>query len=403
MKISIYALLILPKIPITSNAGILIGELLLLVTIPFNFLRKIRINSEFVVLLLFLTYTYTISSLLSGIFLDIFPLESILFFFRVLIYSELFIFFSNLKVKNLNQIYIDYFYKPYILNFSLSFIIFLTEFIIKKPSIMDMLWGYQVGFRLIPITGLSLDIFSENILPLSVIGGGSANMIFAFSLINLLISFYLNKAKFHLVFIIAMIYTFLSMTRGGTLTLFIFIFYVLVSKKAKLKDKIRIILMFILLLVIILTLIEFMNFPNIFDRIFNTLDNGTLDASSMGRIKNYKDFFYSWISNFRYIIFGMGNDSSLYLQINGHSLIESYYLQVLFGSGLIGIIILLYYFYIVYKKSHFNKSYKILFTYLLIQSIINWSITGGDFLSPINLFILFSIMGIKNNYKIRSD
>ena len=184
------------------------------------------------------------------------------------------------------------------------------------------------------------------------------------------------------------------------LTLIFFIFFVfLFSKKITMKNKFIIFLIIIITIIIFNFLFENYNLPNVFERIFSTIENGNLDPSSKGRIENYKDFFKVWANSPFSILFGIGNDQEIYQNLVNRNLIESFYLQVLFGTGIIGCLILLYYYYNIYFKSKNNIEYKILITYIIFQSFINWSVTGGDFLSPINIFLFFSIMGIHESRK----
>ena len=83
IEFSIYALFLLPKIPLTENSGILIGELMLLIGFIFNFYKPIRLQKELVLYILFVFYLYILSSLTSGLFIGVFPIEALLFFFQV--------------------------------------------------------------------------------------------------------------------------------------------------------------------------------------------------------------------------------------------------------------------------------------------------------------------------------
>ena len=400
IEFSIYALFLLPKIPLTENSGILIGELMLLIGFIFNFYKPIRLQKELVLYILFVFYLYILSSLTSGLFIGVFPIEALLFFFRFLIFIEIYKFFER-KSSHLSyhDLFLKYFYYPFLFNFFISFMIFIIEFLHKNPSFSEIMWGYEVGFRLIPITGLAINFSSINIIPLNVVGGGSANVIFAFTFFNLIFSYYLNY-KFKIVLLISIIYVMLSLSRGSMLTLIFFIFFVfLFSKKITMKNKFIIFLIIIITIIIFNFLFENYNLPNVFERIFSTIENGNLDPSSKGRIENYKDFFKVWANSPFSILFGIGNDQEIYQNLVNRNLIESFYLQVLFGTGIIGCLILLYYYYNIYFKSKNNIEYKILITYIIFQSFINWSVTGGDFLSPINIFLFFSIMGIHESRK----
>ena len=381
-----WAYLIFPKIICGANSGILLGELIILILfIKFCYKRKINWNVSFVmiILLLFSVYHYIFSNLINSINVS-YGLFWFLYFVKFLLVFFIYIYVKNFNTLNSNEMLKKYIINPFIIITIVSVVIYLIYFFLNKPNAQDILWGYSLGFRLIPVFGVGIDL--QKIL-LKPIGGGSGNLLGTYSIIILIIASNKIKSqkKIIIIFTILVALQFLSMSRGSLLTIAVYFFWFLLFKKKKYFTLIFISVAILFFCFLYKDEIFFLR------RIINTVQNGELDRSSWGRIQNYIDGYYEWSKNIITILFGIGNDSIILQEKIEWSLIESFILGTLYSDGIIGIGIYVTMFIQITINRKKNMYSQILFEYVFFCTLIQWSITGGDFWGPVNLYLLVII------------
>lgn len=342
-----------------------------------------------IALYIFLFYFILISSIIQCFSVNQFSIFSIIYFCKLIIYIEIYFYFKKLKFEQGIKILL----KGYIAFSILSLFIFLYFFYKKIPNAEEILWHYEVGNRLIPIFGLNLRLEYPFF---SIANGGSGNLIGTYS--SFILLFCMNmKCKNLYKFIISMyilIISFLSVSRGTIISIIIIFIYSFFYKIKISKLKKIMIGLFI-----ICSIIYFLNETYIGQMILRRLvetinvKNNTLDASSRGRLANYKDFFEVWISQLKYILFGMGFDRNILKIYTGRGFVESFIMQLVFSSGILGVILFCIFIYRIFKLKNniFEKSLK---EYLIINIFFNWLIVGGDFTGPVNMFILNAVLGL---------
>ena len=91
----------------------------------------------------------------------------------------------------------------------------------------------------------------------------------------------------------------------------------------------------------------------------------------------------------------LGFDDNILFNVTKWTLVESFYLSLLFSGGLISFILFIFFGFKLYNQRKRNSWLSILFYFILLNSIINWSITGSDILSVVGLFpiIFLSTIG----------
>jgi O-antigen ligase len=143
---------------------------------------------------------------------------------------------------------------------------------------------------------------------------GSANLLSGWALAILILNFNFEKRKNTvLIVLIAITVILLSVSRGGFLTMVIFLVYVF-FKEFNFKISVKplfIGVFFLLLLLTYFLLSQKFPLPNIFERLTNTYDSGTLDSSSQLRLDKYAGLYDVWHQKLRYIVMGFGFDEEI--------------------------------------------------------------------------------------------
>lgn len=389
--------LLFPKILVWGHWGVLIGEIVLTLYLISYFTKRefIKINSGVLAYYAFTGYFVLLSSLVAGFFFSYIPIHAIFYFTRLVLYLALFLWaveYSN-KINSEELILRKVFNRPFSIHFIISFLIMIVYYSTHSPTTHEILWVFQVGIRMIPLAGLVIDFDSFMFLKAL---SGSANLLAGWALAILILNFNTEKRKERAQIVVLAIATvLLSVSRGGFLTIVLYLMYIF-FKDFNFKVSTRSFLIGAAFLAVLLAYFSFSKetpLPNIFDRLTNTYESGTLDASSQGRLDKYTVLYNAWHQKLRYIIFGMGFDEETRYLAANEIVIDSFFLEVLFCGGIIGIIIFPIFYLYSFLKRRKNIWYKSLFEFLIFQSIISWSVTGGDFLAPHATFIFMTFMG----------
>lgn len=380
--------LVFPKITLGGHSGVLIGEIILILLLLKSVLFsqfQFRLNTE-LKLIIFLAFYYFIISNIHFYTVNV-TFGGALFFckiFLILLGYSLIESSGYSSRENLFRLII----KPYFLMGIASFIIYVGYKVVLNPSVGEILWGYSLGARLIPTFGLGIDLTAIGLAP---VGGGSGNLLGSFSLIALIIILDTNNVKHKKLLVSAIfIFVFLALSRGVLITLILYCIYYFLFKKQKF-----IYFLFMVFIVIAVAVI-WGDQISLVNRISDTVTSKGLDPSSMARIINYVDGFNAWFSTSYNIIFGIGSDETLLSEKVGAPLIESFYLGLLFSGGLISILIFLIFMALVTYKRNSNIYHRYLFEYLIFQSIIQWTLVGGDFWGPVNMYIMVVLFALSN-------
>ncbi|MDN5337923.1 MAG: hypothetical protein PWQ20_993 [Thermotogaceae bacterium] len=392
-------ILLLPKIPISENQGILIGEILIFGYMIIYILVKkkgIPISLEILLLFVFFTYNIIVSSLINGLHISTFPLHALLYYLRVISYFILITCAYNFSEDDVAFLKY-YFLIPFFIGTLISLSIMITRYIVNPPSVTEILWGYSTGLRNTPIYGYSIS--KNSFLFLKPIGGGSGNLLCSWNIAVLIITrniiwrkgYVRYKKIYYWVLIVAFINVMLSFSRGGFLTLLLVFFYYALQDSLKNKIDIKLIFGIVITLTIIIFLIGNLMPASILDRLGNTIVNGKLDPSSYGRIENYKTIFHN--SKVLTLLFGSGFDEIVSKKNLGVQFAESFYLDIFRSSGILGLVLFMMFLVSVFKNAHHDIFLKSLAEFLALQSIIMWTITGGDFFSAPVLYFIFLMLG----------
>lgn len=389
--------LVFPKIVLSGHWGILIGEIVL-VFYFFLYLstrKKISVSPPLASYYLFVAYYLAGSSLIAAVYFNFLPLHSILYFVRILLCSGLFLWSVEYykKMNSDRQIIEQIYNKPFFVHFVISAIIMITYYATHSPTKSDILWVYELGLRMIPIAGLVIDF--DSFFFLKAISG-SGNLLAGWALAIFIINFNSNNGGFgKRIFIVALLTILFTLSRGGFLTASIYIIYSFIRNfnfKISLRTGVAVSLS-VALLFIYFSYASETPLPNMFGRLNTTYETGNLDGSSQGRLDNYVALLKSWTTHWHYVIFGFGYDEEAVLLASKQTVIESYFLQVLFCSGLIGMVLLVGFFLLSYLNRQRNFWYRCLWEFLFFQSIVSWTITGGDFLAPHATYIFMTFLG----------
>jgi hypothetical protein len=138
-------------------------------------------------------------------------------------------------------------------------------------------------------------------------------------------------------------------------------------------------------------------------RLGNTVKDGQLDVSSMGRVENYYNAFSAYFSNWAGMVFGIGNTTDVLNEKINYPIIESFIVETIVSDGLIGAFLAVLFFVSILRKRDKTMLGKVLARYYLIQLLVNWSIVGGDFWGPVNLYITLALLGIEENSSVSSS
>lgn len=385
-KYLIFSFLLLPKINLNGN-GILIGEILAFVYLILFIDKKYIISKLVLLLYLFIIIIVFISSLFASFYFNNFPLYSTFYLIRLLSYFSIYI--SSQKLSESELLFITN--RAYIIHAVIMLFFMVLYYFLKHPKPIDYLWGYDFGLRMQPIIGAAIDV-SNYPFYLQYIKGGSGNLFTAWTIYIFIMNITLNK-KFNAVhyFLLCLLVA-LTLSRGGMITIILAGVYFYFIKNSKgLKPKIIFIVISVLMILILLYT-DFLNI-SVFKRISNTIINGSIDPSTRLRIDNYNKVLKALLSNIEFLFCGWGFEPSFWSNLIGWSFAESFIFQILGSAGIIGLLFFCYLIIYLFKKRKNNTQYNILFYYFIIQLVLNWSIVGGDFLGPVNMYLMMLALG----------
>ena len=327
---------------------------------------------------------------------------SFFYFSRIILFVAIFFLIRYVSALYGQDYIVKYiFIWPFVIHFIISFGIVFHYFLTHSPSLSYIMWGYDVGIRMLPISGLTIDPGSEYFL---IAKRGSHNILASWSVLILLLGItYEGKIKYRKwLLLIATLTPFLAMSRGGVLTVgIIWLFYFAISSKISFVNKTLLLSFFLLTALILFYGSDFLGIaiPNIFERFSRTFEEGQFDSSTLGRFENYRILFNYWTENIITILFGMGFDPVIVRTVTSESRFESFFLQVLFNGGLFSffwLVILFLKIYIDRKNSYWSR---LLFLFVLFESFVMWSVTGADFWAPQILFLLMILFGLVSNIR----
>lgn len=410
----LFFLLILPKIPLSfsgerqSQQGVLIGECLLTLSILFNykdvylFICNKQINKTILLFFTVIFFYVLNSSIFSGIYNLLFPSHSLFYFLRLSIYLLLPISISFLyKHNNSDLFWYGLLKKSYIIHGILSLLVYSYYYFKFLPSFGDSLWTSEVGYRLLPLVGLAFNPLSTDLF--YSIGGGSSNLLGTWTVFFTLTVIFFEKKKYIrlLLYSFSFLLLILSQTRGGIISFVLTLLFSFFTLK-KIGSGIATIFFLVLfiLIAIYFSSVDLNNTLPIISRFFDSYKEGSFDSSTAARFENYLDILRIWYSNPIYIFFGIGFDENILFNVTRWTLVESFYLSLLFSGGLISFILFIFFGIKLYKQRKRNAWFRTLYYFIILNSIINWSITGSDILSVVGLFpILFlsTIGSLKNS------
>lgn len=399
-KFILISFLLLPKIPLSPSAGIMLGEILLFACSAIILILKPKVvvfKPIVLSLLVFFTWFILCSSLINALLFNVIPMGALSYFIKILNYFMIFVVAYQYYLSNGYEKARKVFFSAYIWHYVIAMSIVFVYYATHNPSVGDILWNYETGLRAIPLAGLTIS--PENFAGLTPVGGGSSNLFVSWSLaFALLILLTNHKHKLLLIFLTFLV-PLAGMSRGGILTFIILLLYMFfISKSLPSLQKIKVSIIILIISIggsVLFSNID-INIPNVFDRLSQTIDSGSssqFDPSTQGRFENYELVFNEWSSNPLYVFFGLGMDENLLVERTGWGLVESFFLQVLFCSGLIGITLLLIFLILTYLNRNRNIWFYALWIFILLESLVMWTITGGDFYSAHVMFVILVFLG----------
>jgi hypothetical protein len=394
-EIVAFSFLILPKIGI-GDSGVMIGEIaatiyLLIVLFRANFILTLSKSAR--ILVAFLFCLVCLSSILNMIRYAQIPYYSVIYYFRTVLYLSFYVIGYRIEYNRLKSIVVH----PFLINFVIMLVAMTVYYFLRHPSVQDYMWGYDFGLRMQPIFGAAIDL-SNKPFYLQYIGGGSGNLLCAWAIF---VFIFLNEldenSLFYTVIIAATV--FLSFSRAGLLTfMLVYTYYTLRLLRFRSKAWMSILIVFGIMLYQGL----FSDLPTVVTRLLSTIGENGLDPSSMGRLRNYSVIVSALKKDLSGLLIGFGFEPSFLMQKTGWAFAESFWFQILVSSGIIGLTL-----FVVFGCSLFKKRkkplYGILWKYFLFQNVISWSVGGGDFLSPNNLFVIFLFLGAARKAEVSTD
>lgn len=389
--------LLFPKIPLSPMWGILLGEIFLLFYLPYYLFtrKKIRVPSLMFVYYAFVIWHIFISSMLSAAIVGFLPTHSSLYIFRMALYVGLFfIAFEQYDRYQLNADIVKKIYnRPFVIQFWFGALIVAVYYATHSPTTSDIMWVYEVGLRMIPNAALHIDFDSFFFLK-AVQGAG--NLLAGWALAILI----LNKNQPSLsrstgIVWIAVGTVLLTLSRGGFLTVMLYLVYLRVMRRDY-KVSYKLVAGSAVLLVgaiIYFFVAREKPLPNIFARLDITFSGNTFDSSSLSRFSNYATHMKTWLSQWYYVFIGYGFDKKGMELLTGLTVVESLFLSVLVGSGIIGFFLMTILYLSMYLKRVRNYWYRCLWEFIFFESILMWTITGGDFFAPHAAYIMMTFIG----------
>lgn len=401
----LFFFLVLPKIPFGSaenqfqQQGFLLGEVSVLVYFVYAIVKRdnfqyFKFNRSLIYLLFFLFYFLIVSSIFSSIVGPlIIPYGSLLYFIRCLLYFLLIvpvsIIYTNCKRCDPDIFFYKLFQKSFLLHFVLSLIVFLFYNRVISPDPAESLWNANVGYRLVPLFGTTFGNSGETFI--YSIGGSSGNLFATWALFVLVLVDKFEKNLFNkfFYFIVALFIILLVQSRGAFLTLSFFVLIRFIStRRLSLTNKAFYIFFLFFISIPFVKDIDYSSTAGLVSRLSSTFSDGEVDVSTAGRFENYTEIFSTWKSNILFVLWGIGYDSTILEYYTGWTLVESFFLSVLFSSGFFGLILFIVFLVSLYKTKMSTKWSSVLWTFIAVNCVFNWSVTGGDFLSPVVLYII---------------
>ena len=397
--------LFLPKISITESFGLLLGELVLIsYTLRYLLYGYVKVNKIVLPYILFNFCFFIVSSVYVITFYQIFSIISLIYFLRILIYLTIFLYVARLA-KHMSEVDImkRLVVFPILICWSLSFLVFSINFLLKTPSLSDMLWGYEVGLRLIPIFGLTIDQFQPTFLRANSASGVVLCSLMVFSF--LITHNVYQLRKYRTLFLVIMIITpVLTLSRSGfaaVILAIIITFFPINAKKGTLSLKsLGVFFTSFFLLIFIDTWLEINLGVSIQGRIIGSIETGNL---STGRFERIHAIFNVYSESTLNAIFGLSNDIFLRHELTGYKHSESLVFDIIQGGGIISVFTFtLYIFSLVKLASKFNY-FSILLKFYCCQFPVTYLIGGGDFHSPAIMYMTMICFGLGSYEKYIAD
>lgn len=394
--------LLLPKIPVSATTGIMAGELLLFVATFFVLItnhKEIAFKPLVLLLFTFFTWFVLVSSLINGLVFSSVPISAIVYYIKIVNYFMLFWvayrLYLNVGFESAKKV----FFNAYLWHYVIAMGIVVFYYATHRPSVGDIMWNYETGLRAIPIAGLT--IAPGKFAGLAPVGGGSSNLFVSWSLAFVLIAIFTKDKRRSLFLLLGFLVPLFGMSRGGILTFVVlFLYLIFISSAYSQMQKMRLSLIMAAVTGMLVFVISnsSINIPNVFERFSESFESGgksssTFDPSTQGRLENYKLVFDAWSDSPVHVLFGLGMDEEVLIEKTGWGLVESFFLQVLFCSGITGIFLLFMFFFLIYLARKRNVWFYTLWMFILLESLFMWSITGGDFYSSHVMYVIMVLLG----------
>ncbi len=379
--------LLFPKLSVAGSQGVLIGEIFLGIYIVTNFglILKQKLSNLIISFLLFSFIFFCFSSLIIAFHAQTAPVQGIVYFLRIVLYISLITFFLT-KFSNTpaRDVFFDLIIRHFYLCWIISFIIFVYYFLKRTPSALDILTNYQTGYKLIPIFGLTFNPTQFHWLETM---GASGIILSSWAVLVFHLTYVLGLEKKMKVLAWGALFLtpVLTLSRSGLASALIsvFVLFLLNGKERSLSKFFLALLISGLFLIAFDLFISYLGFVSIFERVFLSSD---LNLLSTGRFQRIVDTFgYIRENPFAFFV-GLGNDFGIREFLTSYRHSESFLMDILQGCGLLGVISLLLYFYVLYSESKKNSPLITLIYFYIAQMPVCWAIGGGDFFSPTIIF-----------------
>lgn len=283
----------------------------------------------------------------------------------------------------------------------------------NPTSMSDILWNYDRKYRLVGFTGYALG-FSG----LKLVGPTSVQMGVYLALIALIFATVYNatKKKFHLIgFVIVLIGEFLTQSRSGLAVLFLGLALIYLE-----NFKIRRINIYLFLIIVVLTPILFSSAGAVFLKSFGTIAKmfdsaGFQDGSTGARVEILKTLGDYYNDHPWDILWGTGYGEIYTMAKIQLPHLEGLIVTALFQSGILAVLILLLYFFLIWYRMRlistaFGKTdflgsiaygIKMFAPGYFAVNIMSGNSLQTDFIAP---FLFFMIAYLELKYKtIRGD
>ena len=405
LRATIVSLLLFPKIGVGAESGILLGEICLIglwaacSPAVLRFLRgEIGLAEPAWILAAFLAYFIAGSSILSGLRIGMFPVGAAVYVCRVLLYLVLVLGFTRLSDRDVaGENWSRFIVRTILLSAVLSTVHFAILYVMKRPPLVDILWTVQPGTRIIPIFGMKFS--GAELGGLSVVGGGAANLLASLLLFGFVVAVVHgikpSRAAVFLGFALAVVG--LAQSRGGLVTLSLagawWLQQVLANRRQPLSA-ISVASFVVFGVIATFALFRLAAVLPVFTRLSQSFVSGEFDGSSVARFENYETVFEAWSADPVTMLLGLGYDEGVLQALTGWTLVESWYLSLLFCGGLVGALLFSWFLFSVYRRRRENDWYRVLWIFIVLNSPVNWAVTGGDFLGMPTLVAVTLCLGL---------